>query len=94
MTDWNLNDPDAVRVLYDLSAWNFEQQAELSAEMADADIPHGWIDTELAVPEEFESITDALLSRLELRLGIVSGRITMLWESSLLYSLLFMELLI
>ena len=36
MTDWNLNDPDAVRVLYDLSAWNFEQQAELSAEMADA----------------------------------------------------------
>ena len=73
MTDWNLNDPDAVRVLYDLSAWNFEQQAELSAEMADADIPHGWIDTELAVPEEFESITDALLSRLELRLGIASG---------------------
>ena len=31
MTDWNPNDPDATRVYYDLSAWTFDQQAELAA---------------------------------------------------------------
>ena len=37
MTDWNPDDPDAVRVHYDLSAWTFDQQAELAAAMADAE---------------------------------------------------------
>lgn len=73
MTDWNSNDPDAVRVLYDLSEWNFEQQAELIADLAEAEIPHGWEGAELAVPEAYEVAADDLLSALEVRLGIAGS---------------------
>ncbi len=71
MTDWNPNDPDATCVYYDLSMWTFDQQAELSAAMADADVPHAWEGTELMVPEESETDTDAIIAELEERLGIV-----------------------
>ena len=54
MTEWNPTDPDATSVYYDLSSWSIDQRAELAAEMADAEIPHAWNDTELMVPEEFE----------------------------------------
>jgi hypothetical protein len=73
MTDWNPNDPDATRVHYDLAAWDFDQQAELAAAMAEAEIPHAWEGTELVVPEEMEARADELIERVEAELGIVSA---------------------
>lgn len=72
MTDWNPNDPDATQVHYDLGAWDFDQQAELAAAMADAEIPHAWDGSELIVPEELEDATDELIARVEAELGIES----------------------
>ena len=69
MLDWDPNDPDAVKVHYDVSAWNLEQRAELSAALADDDIAHVWAGDELVVPEELEDRTDALFARLEDELG-------------------------
>jgi len=40
MTEWNLSDPDEPRVYYDLSEWDFEQQAELASSLAEVDITH------------------------------------------------------
>ena len=54
---------------YDVSAWNLEQRAELSAALADEDIAHVWSDDELVVPEELEARTDALFARLDEELG-------------------------
>ncbi len=68
--EWNPNDPDATRVLYDLSSWTFDQQAELAAELADADIPHTWDGLELVVPESHEAVTDSTITRVETRLGV------------------------
>ncbi|CAB4884158.1 unannotated protein [freshwater metagenome] len=73
MTDWNANDPEAIRVMYDLSGWDFDQQAALAAELAEAEIPHGWDGTELAVPEQFEAAADAVFTALEARLGIAGA---------------------
>jgi hypothetical protein len=73
MTDWNPNDPDATRVHYDLASWDFEQQAELAAAMADAEIPHAWDGDELVVPEEMEQAADDLIARVEADLGIISS---------------------
>lgn len=70
MTEWNPDDPDAGSVHYDLSAWNFDQQAELAAAMADAEIPHGWMGTELVVPDDFEDMADGIIAEVEERLGI------------------------
>jgi hypothetical protein len=67
--DWDPNDPDAIKVHYDVSAWNLEQRAELSAALADEEIAHAWADDELVVPEELEARTDALFSRLDEELG-------------------------
>ncbi|MEI8239453.1 MAG: hypothetical protein WCI22_08525 [Actinomycetota bacterium] len=69
--DWNPNDPDAVKVLYDLSAWSFEQQAELASELAEATVPHTWDGTELVVPEASEAAADHIIDTVEKRLGIV-----------------------
>lgn len=71
--DWNPNDPDATRVHYDLSSWTFEQTAELSAALADEDVPHAWDGDELLVPEEVEERTDDIIALVEMRLGIASG---------------------
>jgi len=68
--DWNPNDPDATRVLYDLEQWSFDQQAELAAELAEAEVPHTWDGAELVVPETHEAQTDAIITQLEQRLGI------------------------
>ena len=59
-----ISDPDATRVYYDLSKWTFDQQAELAAAMADAEIPHSWDDTELMVPEESEQVADLVIADL------------------------------
>ena len=69
--EWNPNDPDATRVLYDLGRWSFDQQAELAAELAEAEIPHTWDGAELVVPESHEAVADALIARVEEALGVV-----------------------
>jgi len=69
--DWNPNDPDASNVMYDLGGWSFDQQAELAAELAEADIPHTWDGSELVVPESHEAAADSTVTRVEARLGIV-----------------------
>ena len=69
--EWNPNDPDATRVLYDLSFWSFDQQAELAAELAEADVPHKWEGAELVVPESHEALADSTITRVEERLGLI-----------------------
>ena len=69
MLDWNPNDPDTVKVHYDVSAWTIDQRSELTAALAEDDIPHVWEDDELVVPEEVEAQADELFSRLEAVLG-------------------------
>jgi len=73
VTDFNPNDPDTVKVHYDVSAWTVEQRAELSEALAEAEIAHAWEDDggvdELVVPEELEAATDELFARLEEALG-------------------------
>ena len=69
--DWNPNDPEASNVMYDLSRWSFDQQAELAAELAEAEVPHTWDGSELVVPESHEAAADSTLTRVGARLGIV-----------------------
>lgn len=70
VTDWNPLDPDAANVFYDLSSWTTDQQAELTALLANADISHAWVESELVVAEEHENTVDRLFDRLEKELGI------------------------
>jgi hypothetical protein len=67
--DWNPNDPDTVKVHYDVSAWTIDQRAELTEALADADIAHVWEGDEVVVPEELEADVDELFERLEELLG-------------------------
>jgi hypothetical protein len=69
LVDFDPDDPTVVKVHYDLAAWTFDQRAELSEALADADIPHAWDGEELVVPELVEEQTDALFERLESELG-------------------------
>ena len=68
--EWSPDDPDVVRVHYDLSRWSFDQQAELASDLTEAAIPHAWDSNELLVPEEFEIATDTAITLVEERLGI------------------------
>ncbi len=70
VTDWNPLDPDFENTFYDLSSWTSDQQAELTAMLAQADIPHAWVEMELVVPAELEDKMDVLFDRLEKELGI------------------------
>ena len=70
VTDWNPLDPDAANVFYDLSSWTSDQQAELTALLANADIAHAWVESELVVAEEHEDVVDRLFDRLEKEFGI------------------------
>jgi hypothetical protein len=47
--DWNPNDPDTVKVHYDVSAWSLDQRAELSEALAEADLAHVWEGDEVVV---------------------------------------------
>ena len=69
MLDWNPNDPDTVKVHYDVSVWSLDQRAELAEALADAEIAHVWEGDEVVVPEELESEVDELFARLEQLLG-------------------------
>ncbi|MCE2765205.1 MAG: hypothetical protein LW627_11920, partial [Ilumatobacteraceae bacterium] len=64
MTDWNPLDPDLENVYYDLSSWTSDQQAELTARLANADIAHAWVESELVVSAEFEDLMDTLFDKL------------------------------
>ena len=69
MLDWNPNDPDTVKVHYDVSSWTIDQRAELAEALAEADIAHVWEGDEVVVPEELEAEVDELFARLEELLG-------------------------
>ena len=70
MTDWNPSDPDAAKVFYDLSGWDFDQQAELASALADLEIAHTWDGNELVIPADSEQQVDELFTELEERLNI------------------------
>ena len=67
--DFDPNDPDVVKVHYDVSGWNFDQRAELSEALAEAELPHVWDGDEVVAPEVFEERVDALFDQLEQILG-------------------------
>jgi hypothetical protein len=67
--EWDPNDPDAVKVHYDVSGWSLDQRAELTEALADADLAHVWEGEEVVVPEQLEAEVDALFARLEELLG-------------------------
>lgn len=67
--DFDPTDEAVVKVHYDVSAWTFEQQAELSEAMAEAAVPHAWVGAELVVPESVEERMDELFDRLDKLLG-------------------------
>ncbi len=69
MLEWNPNDPDTVKVHYDVSGWSLDQRAELAEALAEADLAHVWEDTEVVIPEELEAEVDTLFARLEEVLG-------------------------
>jgi len=67
--DFDPNDPDVVKVHYDVSGWNFDQRAELSEALAEAELPHVWEGDEVIVPEVVEADVDALFDQLDTILG-------------------------
>ena len=69
MLDWNPDDPDTVKVHYDVSAWSLDQRSELAEALAEAELAHVWDGDEVVVPEELEAEADRLFERLEQLLG-------------------------
>ena len=69
MLDWNPDDPETVKVHYDVSGWSLDQRAELSEALAEAELAHVWAADEVVVPDELEADVDALFERLEELLG-------------------------
>lgn len=67
--DFDPNDPDQVKVHYNLAGWGFEQRAELSETLAERGVPHLWDGEELVVPEQIEAAVDALFDELEAEIG-------------------------
>jgi hypothetical protein len=67
--DWNPDDPDTVKVHYDVSAWSLDQRAELAEALAEAELAHVWAGEEVVVPEELEAEADTLFARMEQLLG-------------------------
>ncbi len=67
--DFDPNDPEVVKVHYDVSAWNFDQRADLSEALAEAELPHAWDGDEVVVPEAVEADVDALFDELDKILG-------------------------
>ncbi|MAT05057.1 MAG: hypothetical protein CL424_08440 [Acidimicrobiaceae bacterium] len=67
--DFDPNDPDQVKVHYDLAGWNFDQRAELAETLAENDVPHVWEGEELVVPEQLEGAVDQLFEQLEAEIG-------------------------
>lgn len=67
--DFDPNDPEQVKVHYNLSGWGIDQRAELAETLAERGVPHIWEGEELVVPEAIEDAVDALFDELEAELG-------------------------
>ncbi len=67
--DFDPNDPDQVKVHYNLTGWSFEQRAELAETLAERGVPHVWEGDELVVPEQIEADVDAIFDDLEREIG-------------------------
>jgi hypothetical protein len=67
--DFDPNDPDQVKVHYNLTGWTFEQRAELAETLAERGVPHVWESDELVVPEQIETDVDQLFDELEREIG-------------------------
>jgi hypothetical protein len=67
--DFDPNDPDQVKVHYNLTGWSFEQRAELAETLAERGVPHVWEGDELVVPEQIEADVDVLFDELEREIG-------------------------
>lgn len=67
--DFDPNDPDQVKVHYNLTGWSFEQRAELAETLAERLMPHTWEGEELVVPEQAEDDVDAIFDQLEQEIG-------------------------
>jgi hypothetical protein len=67
--DFDPNDPDQVKVHYNLTGWSFDQRAELAETLAEHSVPHVWEGDELVIPEQVEAPVDALFEALEAELG-------------------------
>jgi hypothetical protein len=72
LDDWDPNDPDAVKVHYDLAAWSLDDRAALAETFAERGLPHAWDGDELVVPEAVEAIADAVFDELDAE-GVGSG---------------------
>lgn len=67
--EFDPNDPDTLKVHYDLTGWTFEQRAELSETFAERSVPHVWQGDEVVIPERIEADVDALFDELEAEIG-------------------------
>ncbi|TDT16945.1 hypothetical protein BDK89_2546 [Ilumatobacter fluminis] len=67
--DFDPNDPDQVKVHYDLAGWSIDQRAELAETLAENAVPHVWEDDELVIPEHLEGPVDQLFEQLEAEIG-------------------------
>jgi hypothetical protein len=67
--DFDPNDPNQVKVHYNLTGWSLDQRAELAETLAELSVPHTWDGEELVVPEQIEDEVDALFDRLEAEIG-------------------------
>jgi hypothetical protein len=67
--EFDPNDPDQVKVHYNLTGWTFEQRAELAETLAERGVPHVWQGEELVVPEQIEDHVDGIFDELEREIG-------------------------
>jgi hypothetical protein len=67
--DFDPNDPDQVKVHYNLTGWSFDQRAELAETLAERGVPHVWEGDELVIPEQIEADIDAVFEQLEVEIG-------------------------
>lgn len=67
--EFDPNDPDVVKVHYDVAGWSHDQVAELAETLAERSVPHVWEDEELVVPEAVEEAVDVLFTELEDEIG-------------------------
>jgi len=64
--------PEELQVVYELQSWPVELQALAAETMAESEIPHGWVGTELVVHVEHEAAADAVLEAIEAEHGPIS----------------------
>jgi hypothetical protein len=67
--DFDPNDPEQVKVHYNLTGWSLDQRSELAETLAERGVPHVWAGDELVVPEQIEPDVDALFDELEREIG-------------------------